>query len=453
MACEQRSLMSAPHSAPVFTRLFAIFIAGSSCVCGISLTSASLLAGQTLLHEAADSNVNQRYTIESVSIGGVRVERAKLPSSLRRRLTSMIGGRCDMAAIEQIASDLRKELRLRSVNQHLLKGSQPDRIRVNFEVVKPDFAFDISVPKLLYRSGQGWTGEVDASSHAGQNTFTLGAVSNGDDLTERFTGMVARYEDAKFFTDKLRFGVGFENFHEQWTDSTRGAVGAAGPLSGVDLYRSRQNIAPELTFAPVKFLTISAGVSLERMESEAPAVGMTAANAATAELHYGRKLERDTSQQSIDARYNLRMGLRGLGSDYSYSRHVVSVRYEVKAGRQIASEEFTAGALSGEAPSFERFVLGTSSTLRGWDRYALNPLGGNRTVHNSLTYGYQFGERTAEVFYDTGALWNAGGTAARSPGARHSLGVGYRQGIFVLTMAFPVVEGRISPVFMAGMNY
>ncbi|MDQ1474658.1 MAG: hypothetical protein QOJ99_6138 [Bryobacterales bacterium] len=441
--------MSVSRPAPLLTRLPAVFFAGS-----LLFGNASLFAGQEFLRAVADSNVNQRYTVESVSVGGVQVEKAKLPSSLRHRLTSMIGARCDMATIQEVASDLRKELRLRSVSQHLLKGSQPDRIRVNFEVVKRDLAFDISVPKFLFHSKQGWTGEVEASARAGQNTFMLGAVSNGDDLTERFTGVVARYDDSRLFSDRVRFGIGFENFREQWSSSTRGALASDGPQPGLDLYRSRRNIAPELTFAPVKSFTISAGVSLEQMQSESPMTGMRSANAATAQVHYGRKIEADTAQQTIDAKYSLRVGLRGFGSDYAYSRHFVSVRYEVKAGRQIASDEFTAGSISGDAPFFERFVLGTSSTLRGWDRYAINPLGGTRAVHNSLTYGYQFGERTAEVFYDTGGLWSPGsGIPAKSAGVRHSLGIGYRQGVFVLTMAFPVIEGRISPVFMAGMNY
>jgi outer membrane protein assembly factor BamA len=98
---------------------------------------------------------------------------------------------------------------------------------------------------------------------------------------------------------------------------------------------------------------------------------------------------------------------------------------------------------------FERFVLGSSETLRGWDRYVIDPLGGTRVVHNSITYGYQIREGTAEVFYDAGALWEP----MREAKLRHSVGVAWRQGIFVLTMALPVVEGHIAPVFMAGMNY
>ena len=415
--------------------------------------NASLLAGQALLRAAAETNVNQRYTIESVSIAGVRVEDAKIPGRLRQRLNELIGARCDVATLEDLATELRKELHLREVNQHLLRGSQPDRIRVNFEVVKKSVNFDISVPKFLYHSKQGMSAEVEASTHVRQNTFTLGVVSNGDDLTERFTGLKARYEDTHVGSDKIRFAIDFEDYHEKWNGATRTALLEPGPaadsMPGLDLYRSRRNIAPELTFALNRNLPISAGASVEQMESENPAIGARSANALIADVHYGRKIEGDSIQQKFDGNYSLRVGTRGLGSDYSYSRHMVTLRYELKSGRQTASDEFTGGGISGDAPLFERFVLGTSSTLRGWDRYSIDPLGGSRVVHNSMTYGYQFGEATAEVFYDSGALWHT----SRSAQIRHSLGVGFRQGIFVLTMAFPVVEGRISPVFMAGMNY
>jgi hypothetical protein len=70
-------------------------------------------------------------------------------------------------------------------------------------------------------------------------------------------------------------------------------------------------------------------------------------------------------------------------------------------------------------------------------------------VHNEFTYGYRIGEGTVEAFYDAGALWQSGRQAL----LRHSLGFGYKQGIFVLATGFPIREGRMEPVFMAGMNY
>lgn len=400
-------------------------------------------AGQEFLREAAETNVNQRYLIESVSVAGVQVSEAKIPSGLRQRLRALVGARCDMAVLDELASQLRRELHLRAATEKLTKGSQPDRIRVNFDVVAKERQFEVSVPKFLYHSSQGWTGEVDATTRARGNSLRMGIVSNGDDLTERFTGYSARYENSQLSAGRLRLAVGLEDFHQQWNQSTRSA---ATPDSGLDLYRSRRNLAPEASFSITKNLSVSGGLSLQTTESENRLIGTRAANAITAGARWvGR---------GLDFRYTLRAGLRSLGSDYGYSRHCISARYAVKSGRQTLSEEFQAGTAAGDAPLFERFILGSSSTLRGWNRYAVDPLGGTKMAHNSLTWGYQIGEGTVETFYDSGSLWTSGSSLPdRKTKIRHSVGAGFRQGIFVLTVAFPVVEGRVTPVFMAGMNY
>ena len=154
-------------------------------------------------------------------------------------------------------------------------------------------------------------------------------------------------------------------------------------------------------------------------------------------------------QQRIEGKYSLRVATRALGSTYAYARHLVSVKYEAKSGRHTMSDEFMGGSIAGQAPFFDRFVLGSSSTLQGWDRYEIDPLGGSRVFHNQITYGYRVGDGTVQAFYDTGALWQSD----RAATLRHSLGAGYKQGIFVLAMAFPIRDGRVGPVFMAGMNY
>jgi hypothetical protein len=185
------------------------------------------------------------------------------------------------------------------------------------------------------------------------------------------------------------------------------------------------------------------------MESPSGATGSQSANAATLDVRYGRKMEGGTVQQRVEGKYSLRVATRALGSTYAYARHMISFKYEAKSGRNVASDEFTAGAIAGEAPLFDRFVLGTSSTLLGWNRFQIDPLGGSRVVHNELTYGYRIGEGTVEVIYDAGALWQSD----RQAFLRHSLGFAYKQGIFVLATGFPIREGRMEPVFMAGMNY
>jgi outer membrane protein assembly factor BamA len=93
---------------------------------------------------------------------------------------------------------------------------------------------------------------------------------------------------------------------------------------------------------------------------------------------------------------------------------------------------------------FDRFVLGNSTTLRGWNRYDLAPVGASRMVHNSVEYRY----RAFEVFYDAGALWNAGQNVT----ARHSTGAGLHLGDLALLVAFPLRSGRADPVFIAGLN-
>ncbi len=86
----------------------------------------------------------------------------------------------------------------------------------------------------------------------------------------------------------------------------------------------------------------------------------------------------------------------------------------------MASDAFTAGAVSGDAPLFDRFVLGTSTALPGWDRFQIDPLGASRIVHNEMSYGYRIGEGTVEAFYDAGSVWQ-GRAAGGCPGCSEAL--------------------------------
>ena len=428
--------------------------------------NASARADQALVRALAESNVNQQYLIESVSISGVEVRHfhdSKLPLSLRQRLAGMVGAPCDMTAIGELAGRLRSTLHLRDVKQHLTRGSSPDRVRVDFEVVKRAFAFDLSVPRFLYHSKQGWTTELNASAHLREHSLAVVLGSNGDDLTERFTGFSTRYENSRLLSDRIRFSFGIEGGHDQWNPATRRELNSVNqPPSGASnsfaLYRTRRNLAPAATFALSRDLSVSVGASFERMEMEAPSAAgpsvmgndaSESANAATAEVDFGHTAESGSSQQRWDGKFGLRVAMHDLGSDYVYSRQMLSVSYQWKSGRYVVSDHFIAGNISGNAPAFERFVLGNSSTLRGWDRYMIDPLGGNRMAHNSLSCGRQFQEGTVEVFYDAGVIGNNEHVGT----LRHSVGVGLRQGIFNVAMAFPLVQGRIAPVLIAGMNY
>lgn len=418
------------------------------------LLSTGLHGGQSFVTAAAESNVNQRYRIESVSVAGVEVTHLsenRLPATLRERLHSLIGGRCDLALLDRLASELRHELHLRDVIQHLSKGGTPDSVRVNFDLVQPDVAFDVSLPRLLYRSAGSFSGEAEASTRFRHNTLAAAVVSNGDELTERYTGMRARL-DSEFGkaseVGKATFSLLYADYHEQWNPAT-------SRLAATDLYRTRSEIAPELTVSPTRALAISAGASFDQLgpASSSPALH-TAANAATLGVRYGHRIEGNGFQQQLSGRYNLRLATRALGSTFSYARHLLILRYEGRSGRHTAVDEVMAGAISGDAPLFDRFSLGSASTLRGWDRFAIDPAGGNRMAHNEFTYGYKIGnDRTVEGFYDVGSVWQKPASPVIAPGVKHSLGVGIRQGIFALSLAFPANAGRFEAVCMAGMNY
>src|SRR5580700_1370711 len=117
------------------------------------------------------------------------------------------------------------------------------------------------------------------------------------------------------------------------------------------------------------------------MEMETPSAAgndlFLNANALTAEVDYAYTDEGEDTVQRWDGRYGLRVATRQLGSDYVYARHNVSLRYEWRSGRHLVVDRLIGGAITGQAPLFERFVLGNSSTLQGWDHYAIDPLGGS----------------------------------------------------------------------------
>jgi outer membrane protein assembly factor BamA len=147
----------------------------------------------------------------------------------------------------------------------------------------------------------------------------------------------------------------------------------------------------------------------------------------------------------VEAIYNIRAATRALSSDFVYVRHTAQARYHLKRGNQELRDEAIFGVISGQAPIFERFVLGNSSTLRGWNRFDIDPVGGDRVAHNTVDYRY----RLFEIFWDTGAIWSR----SENPVLRHSLGIGLREGSFFVAVAFPVKYGRAEPIFMVGMNY
>jgi len=415
--------------------------------CCLLLVTSLLSAGT----QDSDLNVNKRYIVDTVTVAGkgwktnlVDQQTDKISSGLRKDLVALIGQKLNPGILEDLASRLKKELSASEVSHHLLRGDTPDHVRVEFEAKPSRYAIDGTVTKFLYDSKQGWSGAGSVGFTAQQNTFAFGLASDGDTLNERFAGISARYENKHIATDRLGLRFQFESYHEQWNGNTLTAL-AAHPSETSDAYRTRQNFQPTAIVTLAKPLTLEIGVGFQRFQTQLTAAHFEAANALISTLRYHRRLTDSEYQQDVDADYALRAATKILASDFVYTSHTMGLHYRVAHGKHQIMENVEGGAIGGRAPLADRFVAGNSYYLRGWNKYDIDPIGGNRLVHNTVEYRYG----PFQAFYDAGAVWDSGQPVT----PRHSLGVGFKESIFSLALAFPVRSGHLEPVIMLGMIY
>jgi hypothetical protein len=397
-----------------------------------------------------DINVNTRYTVETVIVAGkgwrtdllAGEPNAKLSVGLRRELTALIGDKLNPAKLDVLAARLKREFGAREVTHRLVRGDSPEHVRVEFDVKPAHGSLDVNVSQFVYDSKQGFSGSGEAGFTVLQNSFAFGLVSDGDNLMERYAGITARYENKRLGTDRVSLRFQFDSFHEQWNSNTIDAVAAHGSDTG-GIYRDRQNFLPAVAIVLAKPLTLEIGAGFERFEDEFPAARTEASNAVMTTLRFHQRLEGSNDQQDLDADYALHAATKALDSDFVYTKHTAALRYQFTRGKNVIIDNFWGGAIYGRAPLDDRFVLGNTYYLRGWNKYELDPIGGNRVVHNSVEYRYG----PFQVFYDVGAVWEDGQAVI----PRHSIGVGVRESGLTLAVAFPVRSGHIEPIFIMGL--
>ena len=408
----------------------------------------SLLSAGT---QDSDLNVNKRYTVDSVVVAGkgwrtnvADHESDRLSPGLRKELLALVGQKLNPGSLDSLATRLKKEFSARQVSHHLLRGDTPQHVRVEFEVVPARAVLDANVTKFLYDSRQGWSGTGSVGVTWQQNTVLFGLASDGDTLNERFAGINGRYENQHLISDRVGLRFDFESYHEQWNRSTLDAL-AVHPGETSDAYRTRQNFQPAAIISLAKPLTVEIGVGFQRFQRQYPVAQMEAANALISTIRYHYRGPESEYQQDVFADYSLRAATKALGSDYVYTSHTVGVHYRVAHGKHQLMEQLVAGTVNGQAPLADRFVAGNSYYLRGWNKNDIDPIGGNRLVNNSVEYRYG----PFQAFYDAGAVWDSGQPA----NPRHSVGIGIKESVFSLAVAFPLKAGHVEPVVMIGMIY
>jgi outer membrane protein assembly factor BamA len=150
-------------------------------------------------------------------------------------------------------------------------------------------------------------------------------------------------------------------------------------------------------------------------------------------------------RHNLAAGYSLHAATKILDSDFVYTRHEWNAHYDFRRGRSTLGLSIESGVIGGRAPLYERFVAGNSYYLRGWNKYDIAPVGGDRAALGMVDYTY----RWFHLFYDNGAVWNRG----EPINVKHSLGAGVKVKLFSLAVAFPLQSGHTEAVVMAGFLF
>jgi outer membrane protein assembly factor BamA len=169
------------------------------------------------------------------------------------------------------------------------------------------------------------------------------------------------------------------------------------------------------------------------------------ANAAVASIGYDRRWTPGVEgEHHVDTSFGVRVGSRDLDSDYSYKRYLGQGSYRFDFGRHHVQATGMAGGITGQAPLFERFTLGDSKTLRGWDKYDIAPAGGDRMFYSSIEYRYT----GLALFLDLGSVWDTGTERQ----VRVSTGFGFHAGPAFLVVGFPLNTDNLTTVVTLGLR-
>lgn len=345
----------------------------------------------------------QKDTVESVELKGI--PQSRISASLYNELQMMVGKQVDNLEIDHLLEKLKSELKEDyAVTKHMNGGSQAFQTRVRYQVEL--------IPWLPYRTSTKTMGAYHQKQGitfvCGGDEFISKYISfcpafDGDSLTERYKGFHVGLESRHLGTQHFGARVEFASYGIQWKDQTRLALGNLPALPG--LYRSREELAPSVAFAFNRHLYVAGGAKLVELEMETPTKHWRSVHEGVASINYDSKQIKSgkTTHQST-ASYEVRTGARNIGSTFSFTRHAVDYSSTLKAGKHTVQLSAMGGKITGTAPLFERFTLGNTQTLRGWNKYDIDPVGGDRAWHVSAAYQFS----AIGAFIDQGAIWGDG---------------------------------------------
>jgi hypothetical protein len=411
------------------------------------------------------ANINARYVVESVSV--TPKFESGIPKPLMDELQALKGKRLDpkegKRLSERIAESLPGYGEL-DVKPRFERGSQPGQLRLIFEVTESSAWLGFSPlrttrSKFVYHAYQGWSTAIDVPITGNDVQFTFGfAIANEDDLLEQYSGVRIRFASRNVGTKRLGAGIELSHYGQSWREATLFAVTADPSVPSA--YDGRTTVEPTLTFAVTRHFRITGGVSVSELETLVPldplnppdpvelpesgdsmmaSVGLFGAS-------FGRQWPAGAGRShELTGSYELRVASQGLGSDLDYTRHFATASYRFRHGHSSLLAGARFGRSRGSVPLFERFALGDTTTLRGWNKFDISPAGGTRVWYQSLEYRW----RCAAVFVDAGSVWDRNTPSE----TRWSTGFGCQEDDFFLTFGVPLNADGVSVTFMTGVRF
>jgi hypothetical protein len=393
------------------------------------------------------ANVNTRYVVEDVQIRGV--SDSAITPEMRADLQALVGRTLDAELAERLETRLASVFTDYSVERRTGRGSQPGHIRVVFQLTRTEqsrwLRFEPMDANAVYHSDQGWGGKLPLTASGGDfQVVPHFAFDVGDDLIEEYSGFGVRVESRRLGTERLGVAFDWSTFDQTWRDATLAALPANPQVPAP--YRNRMTVTPVVKFAVTPRLSVGGGVSIAELDAlDESSSDSQMANAAIGTVRFHQRWNRTSSaQHDLEAAFTVRAGTDALESDLVYERYLGQADYAIRWHKHGLFASSLFGGVTGEAPLFERFSLGDSRTLRGWDKYDIAPAGGDRMFHASLEYRY----RMLALFVDSGSVWDTGADKK----VRFSTGFGFTPGPVFVMVGFPLNTDEFRAVFTMGVR-
>jgi hypothetical protein len=401
------------------------------------------------------ANINARYLVDEVRIVGL--DEARISQPLRDALQALVGTRFDNDEADRLADRLKVEWPDYDVGRRVSRSDESGHIHVDFVFTRAErgrwLHFAPSRSKLVYHANQGWSGVLDIQMGSDNARATVGLVgSDNDDLVEEYSGYSFRFENREAGTKRLGVSFDVSRYTQTWRNETQ--IAAASFPDAAGLYRTRVTASPAISFAIDRTFHVTGGIVATQLTpvADVPLTGQVPVGAAervnagmfVAAFQKRWRTDRRGSHR-LEASYEWHGASASLSSDLDYTRQEgrAQYRFDRRSSTVIASLQL--GRITGDAPLYERFTIGDSSTLRGWNKYEIVPLGASRLAYESVEYRFH----DFAYFLDVGTIWSPGDDRR----VRVSTGVGFHGDNSFVTVGVPINADEVSATFIAGVRF